>query len=98
MSVHIPVLLEESIENLNLSPEKTFIDATLDGGGHTKAILGRFPGIKALGIELDPVELAEFKTQNPDLLDQLIIVNDSYVNLAKIVQDKNIKPDAILFD
>lgn len=36
---HIPALLEESIEGLNINPSGTYIDATFGGGGHSRAIL-----------------------------------------------------------
>ncbi|OGF63262.1 16S rRNA (cytosine(1402)-N(4))-methyltransferase [Candidatus Giovannonibacteria bacterium RIFCSPLOWO2_01_FULL_44_40] len=51
---HKPVLLKEIIALLNLKRGDKVIDATLDGGGHAKAILGHIaPGGKALGIEQD---------------------------------------------
>ncbi len=97
-SAHIPVLLEEVIEYLNLTPSKRFIDATLDGGGHTRAIKERFPDVQILGIEWDPEEFAEFRKNNPELAETIITVNDSYANLPAIVESNQFKPDAILFD
>ncbi len=38
---HIPVLLDESIEGLNISPEGVYVDVTFGGGGHSSAILSR---------------------------------------------------------
>ncbi len=38
-SYHIPVLLKECIENLNIEPDGIFVDLTFGGGGHSKAIL-----------------------------------------------------------
>jgi S-adenosyl-methyltransferase MraW len=38
---HIPVLLNESIEGLNLDNGKVFVDVTFGGGGHSKEILKR---------------------------------------------------------
>lgn len=38
---HIPVLLNESIEGMNLQPEGIYVDMTFGGGGHSKEILRR---------------------------------------------------------
>lgn len=36
---HIPVLLQESIEGMNIHPEGTYVDVTFGGGGHSREIL-----------------------------------------------------------
>ena len=36
---HVPVLLKESINGLNILPNGVYVDATFGGGGHTKEIL-----------------------------------------------------------
>lgn len=38
---HVPVLLHESIEGLNISPSGVYVDATFGGGGHSREILRR---------------------------------------------------------
>lgn len=92
---HTPVLLQEAIEYLNLSSEKQVIDATLDGGGHTREIITRYPGIKVLGIEFDPDEFAQL---DPELKKQIITVNDSYINIREIAAANNVHPHGVLFD
>ena len=34
MNYHLPVMLNECIEGLNIRPEGTYVDATFGGGGH----------------------------------------------------------------
>jgi len=41
---HIPVLLKESIDGLQIRPDGIYVDATFGGGGHSKMILERLTG------------------------------------------------------
>lgn len=51
---HIPALLEESIEGLNITPSGVYMDATFGGGGHSRAILSRLgPDGRLLGFDQD---------------------------------------------
>ena len=38
---HIPVMLRESVDILEVNPRGVYVDATLGGGGHSRAILSR---------------------------------------------------------
>jgi len=94
--MHIPVLIKEVLEYLDPKPNENFIDATLGQGGHTKEILKRIkPKGRVLGINWDKEEIKEMKIRNP----RLIVVNDSYVRLKKIIEEKKFGPvNGILFD
>jgi 16S rRNA (cytosine1402-N4)-methyltransferase len=50
---HKTVLLEESIQALDIKPGGVYVDATLGGGGHTKELLSRFPDITVIGLDWD---------------------------------------------
>ncbi len=95
--MHIPVLLKEVIEYLDPKPNENYIDCTLNGGGHAREILKRNgPEGKVLGIELDKDIFEKIKKEN---IERLIPVNDSYVNVRRIVEENdfsNVK--GILFD
>lgn len=41
LTYHVPVLLEESIDGMNLQPDSVYVDMTFGGGGHSKEILRR---------------------------------------------------------
>jgi len=93
--MHIPVLLKETIEYLDIKPEGNYIDCTLNGGGHTREILKRTNG-QVLGIEIDK---DIFEKINKENIDRLIPVNDSYVNLKEIIEEKKFSNvSGILFD
>jgi len=95
--LHIPVLQKEVLEYLNPKPNEDFIDCTFGMGGHSKSILEKIkPNGKVLGFEWDP-EL--YKKISSESIERLILVNDSYTNLEKIVKEKNFGPvSGILFD
>ncbi len=55
---HIPVLLNECIEGLNIRPDGAYLDGTLGGGGHSSKILERLgPGGRLFGIDRDRAAL-----------------------------------------
>ena len=95
--VHIPVLQNEASEYLAPKPNDNFIDCTVDGGGHSRAILERTePEGKVLGIEADTELYQEVKSGAPK---RLILVNDNFVNLKEIVKREKFKQvQGILFD
>lgn len=105
---HIPVMLKEAIEYLNVKRGCWYIDANLGGGGHTKGILQA--GGKVLGIDLDPDAIAKVaKNHNlkvekvEDFLQvksaNLILIQSNFIHLKEIVKKFNPGPIVgILFD
>ena len=53
MNYHIPVLLSETIEGLNIKPTGTYIDATFGGGGHSREILAKLTKGKLISFDQD---------------------------------------------
>ena len=53
MEYHQPVLLDESIEGLNIKPNGVYVDATFGGGGHSREILKRLVKGKLLAFDQD---------------------------------------------
>ncbi|NMB92287.1 MAG: 16S rRNA (cytosine(1402)-N(4))-methyltransferase RsmH [Parcubacteria group bacterium] len=95
--MHLPVLLNEVINYLDPQPNENFIDATCGEGGHSLAILEHNkPQGKVLGIETDSVLYQRLKEKK---IPRLLLANDSYINLGKIVTANNFSPiNGILFD
>jgi 16S rRNA (cytosine1402-N4)-methyltransferase len=97
-SYHTPVLLKETLKALSVHSNLWYIDCTLGGGGHTKALLKA--GAKVLAIDRDQ-DAIDHTTQNLEKHiknNTLILVKDNFINIDKICQKHEIKPDGILFD
>ncbi|MCK5460080.1 16S rRNA (cytosine(1402)-N(4))-methyltransferase [Candidatus Parcubacteria bacterium] len=101
-SLHKPVLLNEVLEYLNPRAGQNFIDCTLGGGGHTMAILERIiPNGKILAIDLDKeiINKSKVESQKSKVSDNLILVNDNFANLEKIIAEHNFgSVDGIIVD
>ncbi len=97
---HIPVLLNEVVEGLNLKNNSLVIDCTLGDAGHSEAILAKIgPKGKLLGIDADPESLLRAKNNLYKFEKQIIFVRDNFSNLEKIISDNDFGPiDAILMD
>lgn len=55
--MHVPIMMEECLEALNLAPGLTGVDCTLGYGGHAREILSRIsPGGRLIGLDVDPLE------------------------------------------
>lgn len=51
---HIPVLLKESVDAMNIRPDGTYVDVTFGGGGHSREIISRLDaGGRLLGFDQD---------------------------------------------
>lgn len=73
---HTPVLLSEALEGLNLQPGGLYVDATLGGGGHTRAILQQ--GGRVIGFDQDPQAVARVTALQ---LPNLMVVSQNFRNL-----------------
>ena len=98
--MHVPVFLKEVIDYLNPQANRNFIDATAGEGGHGLAILKKNgPNGKLLGIEINSGVYEGLKEKMAEMAKRVVLVNDSYINLEKIVKRNDFKPiHGILFD
>lgn len=52
---HVPVMLDETVEWIGPVPPGLFVDLTLGGAGHARAVLDACPQLDLLGLDQDPV-------------------------------------------
>ncbi len=97
---HKSVLLEETIDNLNIKPDGIYVDGTLGGAGHSEQIVKRLgEGGRLIGIDQDEDAIAAATKRLEPYGDKVTIVRDNYQNFRRILDELNIKKvDGILLD
>ena len=96
---HKPVLLEETIDGLNVRKECTYVDGTLGGAGHSKKILEKLENTGLLiGIDRDSEALAAAKENLKDFKN-VCYVHGNHDEIKQIFEEKSFeKVDGILLD
>jgi 16S rRNA (cytosine1402-N4)-methyltransferase len=99
-SQHIPVLVEEVMNLLRCEAHKTYVDATVGGGGHALEILKRAsPDGIVIGIDWDEEAIAEAKRELAPFGDRIKIFRENFVRLPDLLEALNISEvDGILLD
>lgn len=91
---HVPILMDECLEALALSPGMTGVDCTLGYGGHAQRILENLsPGGKLIGLDQDPIELPKTEQrlrQAGHGADVFEAVRSNYAGLAKVLGERGI--------
>lgn len=95
MTYHVPVMLKESVDGMDIQPDGTYVDVTFGGGGHSREILSRI-GNKGVLLSFDQDEDAERNIVNDK---RFIFVRSNFRYLTNFLRYHNIEEvDAILAD
>lgn len=81
---HIPVMLEECMNALNLKPNGLYFDGTLGGSGHSYEILKRSNGGSLIATDLDLTALAVAKDRLKEFEGRTTLVHDNFKNFKSI--------------
>ena len=97
---HVSVLLQETIEGLNIRPDGIYADGTLGGGGHASEVAARLTeGGRLIGIDQDADAIAAATERLKPFGDRVTIVRDNYVNMKHVLADLGIEAvDGICLD
>jgi len=96
---HIPVMLNECIEGLNIKENGIYVDGTIGGAGHSTEIVKRLKNTgNLIGIDRDEEALETSKERLKDF-NNVIFVHDNHDNIKSILKNLNIEAvDGILLD
>lgn len=89
---HTSVLLQETIDGLNIRPDGIYVDGTLGGGGHSYEIASRLSGKgQLIGIDQDEAAITAAGERLKEFGDRVIIVRSNYRNTKSILQSLQIE-------
>ncbi|HHV26843.1 16S rRNA (cytosine(1402)-N(4))-methyltransferase RsmH [Anaerosalibacter bizertensis] len=96
---HVPVMLNEVLEGLNIKEDGIYVDGTLGGAGHSTEIVKRLSTGKLIGIDQDENAIKKSKEVLADYSDRTIIVKENFKNIKNVLNTLGInKVDGILLD
>lgn len=96
---HLPVMLNECIEGLNIKPDGIYVDGTLGGAGHSSEIAKKLnQNGKLIGIDRDEEALKAAKEKLKDF-SNVTYIHGNHDNIKQILEELKIeKVDGILLD
>lgn len=97
---HISVLLEETVENVNVKPDGIYVDGTLGGGGHAYEVVkqlgenGHF-----YGIDQDEAAILAAGKRLEEFGDKVTLIRSNYCNMKEVLQNEGVTGvDGIVLD
>lgn len=98
MFSHYTVMLEESVEGLNIKPDGIYVDATLGGAGHSSLIHSKLTSGHLFCFDQDQIAIDNAKEVFGDS-DKVTIIKSNFKNLKSELNKRGVeKIDGILFD
>lgn len=97
---HTSVLLEETVEQLQVKENGIYVDGTLGGGGHAWHIAGKLSKQgRLVGIDQDDAAIAAAGERLKEFADKVTIVRSNYSGMKEVLEELDItKVDGILLD
>ena len=95
---HIPVMLYEAVDGLNIRPDGVYADGTAGGGGHSAEILSRLTTGMLYSIDQDPDAIAEVTERFKDN-EHSIIIQGNFSGMKALLNDRGVDAvDGVLLD
>ncbi len=90
--IHTPVMLNESLEYLNIKPGDTIVDCTIGEGGHSVEILKRI-GERGflIGIDKDEDALSRARNRLSVIGNNFVLVHNTFADLSDVLKDLSVK-------
>ena len=96
---HISVLLNESIQQLNIKKNGVYVYCTLGGGGHSSEILKRIPNGHLYAFDQDSFAINTADEKLKKIASNYTLINENFVNIKVALEEENVYGvDGILYD
>lgn len=97
---HIPIMLTQVIEGLDIKPDGIYVDGTLGGAGHSYEIARRLTeGGRLIGIDQDEAAINAASKRLGEFSERVTIVRSNYSEMVSILKSLGIdRVDGILLD
>ena len=96
---HYSVLLQESIEGLNINENGIYVDCTLGGGGHSSVILSKLINGHLYSFDQDDYAIGVANKRLSEIGTNYTIIKDNFCNIKEALKLEGIeKVDGILYD
>lgn len=99
LSVHVPVLLKETIDVLNPRTGGIYLDGTVGGGGHAAAILAASaPAGRLLGLDRDPDAIGRARRRLAEYEGRFELFEASFAEMERVPALRDVRLDGALLD
>ena len=99
MGKHIPVLLKETIDGLNVKKDGIYLDLTVGRGGHSSEILKKLDTGYLIGVDQDIEAINESQKNLSEVGSNFELVHQNFISFINILKEKGIEyVDGILMD
>ncbi len=97
---HYSVLLNETVDSLNINPEGVYVDCTLGGAGHSNLIASRLSGKgKLFGIDRDEYAIGKAKERLAKYGNKVELLHGNFADGAEMLKERNIhRIDGVIAD
>jgi len=96
---HVPVLLAEVIEGLNINPHGIYVDGTAGGGGHSAAIAAKLADGRLIALDQDADAVAAAGERLAPFGERAVVVKENFLHMDSVLEDLGIDAiDGFLLD
>jgi 16S rRNA (cytosine1402-N4)-methyltransferase len=94
--IHVPVLTNAVVEWLAPAAPGLLVDATVGLGGHAAALLSAESSFQLLGVDRDPMAVAEARRRLEPFGRRITVVNASFDRLPELLAEHDLEPPAAI--